>query len=754
MWAIVALRLVAEGRLVTGVAMRAPSYLKELNEEQRDAVLHEKGPALILAGAGSGKTRVVTYRIIRLLNECGVDPFRVLAVTFTNKAAGEMRDRVSRLAGGRAQSLFIGTFHSFCLRILKLHAEKLAYKPGFTLFDDADQEALIKECIWDLKWDEKQVHPRAVHAFISAAKNELKTPEQYAEAASGFFMERVARVYPLYQRKLLQNNAMDFDDLLFNAVRLFEEDKKVLVSYQARFEYVLVDEYQDINTAQYRLVRHLAAPEDNLCVVGDPDQSIYSWRGADIRNILQFEHDFVGARIYKLQQNYRSTRSVIQAAQAVIRNNKERREKDLFAVREEGEPVTYYQAQDDKDEAEYVVRTLTHTLSRLDKPYKAGVVLYRTNAQSRVLEDAFRRHRIPYVIIGGLKFYERKEVKDLLAYLKVLSNPRDSVSLRRIINVPIRGIGSGTVEKLEEKAKKEEWTLLEAARKAAESGSLPAKTGQAVAAFVKLIDGLLAVRDTMRPSEFLKEVLSRSGYLSDLESEQTIEARSRVENLKELVSSITDYEKTSPEPTVGGFLDQVTLAADVDDLEDKSNRVTLMTLHNAKGLEFPVVFITGMEEGLFPHNNSMQEDNEVQEERRLCYVGMTRAMDRLFLTGAASRTVYGSVQWRTPSRFLMEIPKELLNATGMAARVVATEGGLRDLAADKPVFDELRDPEWDEDGSEKPPYQLGDTVMHAKFGRGMVIALSGKGEDLKVTVSFPNVGKKQLMAKMAKLEKV
>jgi DNA helicase-2/ATP-dependent DNA helicase PcrA len=730
------------------------NYLKELNEEQRDAVLHEKGPALILAGAGSGKTRVVTYRIIRLLNECGVDPFRVLAVTFTNKAAGEMRERVSRLAGGRAQELFIGTFHSFCLRILKAHGEKLGYKPGFTLFDEADQESLVKECLWDLKWDEKQVHPRAVHAFISAAKNELKGPSEYAEAAAGFFMERVAKVYPLYQEKLRQNNAMDFDDLLFNAVALFEQEPKALVSYQARFEYVLVDEYQDINTAQYRLVRHLAAPEDNLCVVGDPDQSIYSWRGADIRNIMDFERDFKGARVYKLQQNYRSTQSVIRAAQAVIRNNRERKEKDLFAVREEGDPVTYYQAQDDKDEAEYVVRTLTHSLTQLGKPYKAGVVLYRTNAQSRVLEDAFRRHRVPYVIIGGLKFYERREVKDLLAYLKVLVNPRDSVSLRRIINVPIRGIGSGTVEKLEGRAKREERSLLEAAREAVASGALPPKTNQAVSAFLALMDGLLALKDRLKPSEFLKEILSRSGYLSDLEGEETLEARSRVENLKELVSSVTDYERSAASPTLEGFLDQVSLAADVDDLEDKTNRVTLMTLHNAKGLEFPVVFVTGMEEGLFPHNNSMQEDAEVQEERRLCYVGMTRAMDLLFLTGAASRTVYGAVQWRTPSRFLQEIPRELLNATGMAARVVATEGGLRDIVSDKPAGDDLRDPEWDEDGNEKPPYQLGDTVRHPRFGRGMVIALSGRGEDLKVTVSFPNFGKKQLVAKLAKLEKV
>jgi DNA helicase-2/ATP-dependent DNA helicase PcrA len=727
---------------------------QDLNEEQREAVLHHQGPALILAGAGSGKTRVVTYRIIRLLDELNVSPFNLLAVTFTNKAAQEMRDRVSVLAGGtKARELFIGTFHSLCLRILKIHADKLGYQPGFTIYDDSDQKALIKECLWELKWDEKQVHPYAVHSFISAAKNELKDPKEYQELAAGVFMEKVTKIYPLYQTKLRQNNGMDFDDLLFNTVTLLKAHPQILEGYRQRFQYVSVDEYQDINTAQYQMISMIAHPLNNLCVVGDPDQSIYGWRGADIRNILRFEHDFPGARIFKLQQNYRSTKAIIQAAQAVIRNNSQRKEKELFSLREMGETPIYYQAEDDKDEAEFVIRTLYERLGQPGRSFRHVALLYRTNAQSRVLEDACRRHNIPYIIVGGLKFYDRKEVKDMLAYLHVLVNPKDSVSLRRMINVPIRGIGSGTVAKLEEIAKQRDITMLEAARECAVNGEFPKKASQALGLFVSMMDGLIAERDNLLSSEFVRKVLERSGYLTDLAADDTLESKMRAENLKELVNSVVDYEKSAETPTLGGYLDQVSLVADVDKLEDKKNCVTLMTMHNAKGLEFPIVFITGMEEGLFPHNNSMEEDKEVQEERRLCYVGMTRAMDILYLTGAACRYVYGTPQWRAPSRFLSEIPKDMIEVTGKAASIVATQGGLYEVAdAKKKEFDELKDPEWDEEAV--IPFALGDTVKHKAFGRGMVIALMGSGEDLKVTVSFPNHGKKQLLVKLANLEKI
>jgi len=736
---------------------------QDLNEEQREAVVHNAGPALILAGAGSGKTRVITYRIIRLIEEMKVSPFRILAVTFTNKAAQEMKDRVANLAGfQQSREIFIGTFHRLCLTILKLHADKLGYQPGFTIYDDSDQKAVIKECLWDLKWDEKQVHPYAVHSHISAAKNELKDPKEYEELVAGVFQEKVAQLYPRYQQKLRENNAMDFDDLLFNAVLLMKKHPEVLEGYRKRFEYVQVDEYQDINTAQYQLVSAIAHPLNNLYVVGDPDQSIYGWRGADIRNILRFEHDFPGARIFKLQQNYRSTKSIIQAAQAVIRNNSQRKEKELFSLREMGETPTYYQAEDDKDEAEFVLKTIYERLGQPGRSFRHVAILYRTNAQSRVLEDACRRHNIPYIIVGGLKFYDRKEVKDMLAYLHVLVNPKDSVSLRRMINTPIRGIGSGTVAKLEENAKRQDLSMLEAARQASTSGEFPKKATQALANFVAMMDSLIAERDLIPPSEFVKHVLERSGYLTDLATDDTLESKMRAENLKELVNSVLDYEKSveksaeegAKKPTLEGYLDQVSLVADVDKLEDKKNCVTLMTMHNAKGLEFPIVFITGMEEGLFPHNNSMEADDEVQEERRLCYVGMTRAMDILYLTGAACRYVYGTPQWRAPSRFLSEIPKDMIQVTGKAASIVATQGGLYEVKdVKKKEFDELKDPEWDDEPA-VTPYHLGDTVKHKKFGKGMVIGVIGSGEDLKVTVSFPNHGKKQLLAKIAQLEKV
>jgi DNA helicase-2/ATP-dependent DNA helicase PcrA len=728
----------------------------DLNEEQREAVFHNNGPALILAGAGSGKTRVVTYRIMRLIEEMKIDPFSILAVTFTNKAAQSMKERVAELSGrGKVKDIFIGTFHALCLQILKIHSPKLGYQTGFTIYDDSDQQALIKECLWDLKWDEKLVNPRAVHSYISAAKNELKTPKDYNEMVAGIFMEKVAQIYPLYQTKLKQNNAMDFDDMLFNAVDILRLNPDVLEGYRKRFQYISVDEYQDINTSQYQLISMIAHPKNNLCVVGDPDQSIYGWRGADIRNILRFEQDFPGAKTFKLQQNYRSTKSIIQAAQAVIRNNSQRKEKELFSMREIGETPIYYQAEDDKDEAEFVVKTLYERLGEPGRSFRHVAILYRTNAQSRVLEDACRRHNIPYIIVGGLKFYDRREVKDMLAYFHVMANPKDSVSLRRMINIPIRGIGSGTVEKLEEAAKRLDLTMLDAARQSSLNGDFPKKTTQALATFVNMMDELIALKEKLKPSEFVKAVLERSGYLTELAADDSSESRMRIENLKELVNSVADYESTAETPTLEGYLDQVSLVADVDKVDDKKNCVTLMTMHNAKGLEYPIVFVTGMEEGLFPHQNSIDADDEVQEERRLCYVGLTRAMDILYLTGAACRNKYGTVEWRAPSRFLSEIPKEMIQFTGKAAGIVATQGGLYEVKnAKKKEFDELKDPEWHDAEPVMAPYMLGDTVKHAKFGRGMVLGLMGSGDDLKVTVSFPNHGKKQLLAKLANLEKI
>jgi DNA helicase-2/ATP-dependent DNA helicase PcrA len=725
----------------------------DLNQEQRSAVLHTNGPALVLAGAGSGKTRVITYRLSRLLQEEKIPAFNLLGVTFTNKAAGAMKDRVTKLVGSSAcKEMFLGTFHALCLRFLKAHAEKLGYRPGFTIYDSDDQLALVKEVLWDLKMDEKETRPWSVHSFVSAAKNELMTPEYYAEQANGFFMEKVAQVYPLYQAKLRQNNAMDFDDLLFNAVRLLEEFPDILAGYQERFRYVMVDEYQDINSAQYRLVNHLVAHHKNLYVVGDPDQSIYGWRGADIRNILRFESDFPGSKVFKLEQNYRSTQTIIQAAQAVIRNNAKRKEKDLVSFRELGEPVLYYQAEDDKQEADFVARTILERLGT-QRDFNRFAVLYRTNAQSRVLEEACRRYRLPYVLIGGMTFYERREVKDLLAYLKVLINPQDSVSLRRIVNVPLRGIGSGTLEKLELAAKRDDISLLDEIFRAPSTGEYPPKAATAIAGFGALVQGLVEFSKIVKPTEAVRAVLERSGYLSTLENEGTQEGRMRVENLKELVNSVAYYETHTNEPTLEGYLDQVSLSSDADDKDDEGNRVTLMTMHNAKGLEFGEVFVTGLEEGLFPHANSMEEDKDVEEERRLCYVGMTRAMNRLVLSGSACRFVYGTAQWRSPSRFLAEIPKELMVAEGKAATIISTVSGLHEVAPAQDPADELKDPEWD-DLPEKSPFAPGDTVRHPKFGKGLVIALEGSGSNLKVTVSFPHFGKKTLNAAMARLEKV
>jgi DNA helicase-2/ATP-dependent DNA helicase PcrA len=725
----------------------------ELNEEQRGAVLHTDGPALVLAGAGSGKTRVITYRLARLMEEEKIPAFNLLGVTFTNKAAGEMKERIKRLVGSTTgKEMFLGTFHALCLRFLKAHAEKLGYRPGFTIYDSDDQLALVKEVLWDLKMDEKETRPWSVHSFLSAAKNELMTTAQYAEQASGFFMEKVAQVYPLYQAKLRQNNAMDFDDLLFNGVRLLEEFPDILKDTQERFRYVMVDEYQDINSAQYRLVSRIVEPHKNLYVVGDPDQSIYGWRGADIRNILRFEHDFQGSKVFKLEQNYRSTRTIIEAAQAVIRNNSQRKEKGLMSLREIGEPVLYYQAEDDKQEADFVARTILERLGT-QRDFNRFAVLYRTNAQSRVLEEACRRYRLPYVLIGGMTFYERREVKDLLAYLKVLVNPHDSVSLRRIVNVPLRGIGSGTLEKLELAAKRDDLSLLDEIFRAGQTDEYPKKTANAIAEFGSLVRNLVEFSKTAKPSEAVRAVLERSGYLSTLEDEGTQEARMRVENLKELVNSVAYYEQNNPEPTLEGYLDQVSLSSDDEDKDDSDNRVTLMTMHNAKGLEFREVFVTGLEEGLFPHANSMEQDKEVEEERRLCYVGLTRAMDRLVLSGSACRYVYGTAQWRSPSRFLTEIPKEYLRVEGKAATLIATSAGLHEVAGAKEEVDELKDPEWD-DIPEAAPFAPGDTVRHPKFGKGLVLALEGTGSGLKVTVSFPHFGKKKLDASMARLEKV
>lgn len=716
-----------------------------------------------MAGAGSGKTRVITARILRLLKEEGVAPFRLLAVTFTNKAAGEMRERVRKGAGRvKLGDLFLGTFHSFCARMLRANADRLGLAPDFSIYDESDQMTLLKECYFDLRLDEKQIPPRAVHAAVSQAKNELLSPEDYAAGAAGFFQEHAARLYALYQKKLLQNAAVDFDDLLFSAVKLLQEHPDLAAAYRERFEYVLVDEYQDINTAQYRLLKLLVAPRNNLMVVGDPDQSIYGWRGADLRNILRFEKDFPGAKVYALEENYRSFRPILEAAQAVIENNTHRREKKLRPTREGGEAPLYFQAPDEKEEAEFIARRIHEKHMVFGRAFKDFAVLYRTNAQSRVLEEALRRWRIPYQIIGGIQFYERKEIKDILAYLRVLVNPKDSVSLKRILNVPPRGLGSGTLEKLETSAKQNGLSLLEAAERHLQAQDLGARAHKALYAFLHLVEELRRAAQELPPSQAARAVLEKSGYLHMLEEEGNFEAQSRLENVRELVSSIADYEAREPKASLSGFLEQVSLSAEVDRLKEDQDAVRLMTLHNAKGLEFPVVFLAGMEEELFPHAHSTGTAWEIEEERRLCYVGMTRAMEELFLTSAAKRSVYGESRWKTPSRFLAEIPPENLRVEGTPLVAIGSfsvtandeEKGFPEGLEDQRTNDDFpADPLWDDDEA-FPVFDVGDRVEHERFGKGRVVKTTGSGESLKVTVHFRGVGAKKFPAKAPQLRKI
>jgi DNA helicase-2/ATP-dependent DNA helicase PcrA len=728
------------------------SNYAELNDEQQHAVFHYQGPALVLAGAGSGKTRVITYRIVRLIRDYQIDPFLILAVTFTNKAAQEMKTRIQQLIPGEpSQKLFIGTFHSLGLKILKLHAEKLGYRVGFSIYDEADQKNLMKECFWDLKWDEKQIPLNTIRSYISAAKNDFKLPDAYEKIASGFLMEKASQAYKLYQKKLQQNNSMDFDDLILNVLILFKKFPEVLMQYQNRFQYLFVDEYQDINRSQYQLVQNLVHRHNNLYVVGDPDQSIYGWRGADIQNILQFEADFPGSCIFKLQKNYRSTRSIIQVAQSVIQNNIQRKSKDLFSMREIGEQVVYFQASDDKEEAKYIIQTIQNRINE-SRNFRHFAILYRTNAQSRVLEDALRRENIPYQIIGGLKFYDRKEIKDMLAYLRVVVNPSDSVSLKRIINVPIRGIGSSTVERLENQAQAQGESLFQVLCSAVETTTFPKKTLQAMDNFVSFLSMCQKIKDHEQPTDLFKIVLEKSGYLAALQAEDEIEAKMRIENLSELANSITDYEKNckgkNESPTLEDYLNQVSIISEVDKLEDKRNSVVLMTLHNAKGLEFPIVFIAGFEEGLIPHSNSIKEDESVEEERRLCYVGITRAMDALYLTGCVCRSFYGSPVWKSASRFLTEIPSNFLKKEGISTSFLSTENGTYEIenhSQKSKIFDE---------DIPEVLFHIGEFVKHKTFGSGVIISLSGSQENLQVTVSFTGYGKKKLLARNANLQKI
>jgi DNA helicase-2/ATP-dependent DNA helicase PcrA len=714
------------------VSVASPeTYLADLNPAQREAVLATEGPLLVVAGAGSGKTRVLTHRVGHLIGACGVQPQEILAITFTNKAAGEMRTRLEDLLGPVANKIWILTFHAACGRILRREAQRLGYRSNFTIYDQADQVRLVKACLEELERDPKRFVPRGIHAQISNAKNNLISPGEYQSRVASFYDQTVADTYDLYQRRLFASNAVDFDDLLMLTVDVLERFPEALARWQKAFRYVLVDEYQDTNHAQYRLLQLLAAEHRNVCAVGDPDQSVYAFRGADIRNILEFERDFPDTRVIALEQNYRSTNTILRSANAVIQHNRERKEKNLFSELGDGLPVRALEVEDEHAEARFVAAEVA-ALMEEDFSGSEIAVFYRTNAQSRVIEDVLVRQEIPYQVIGGPRFYERAEVKDVIAYLQVIDNTYDAVSLQRIANRPRRGIGDASLARLQTYADAHGLSLWEATEFAEEAG-IAAKPLRAVQSFRTLIQSLQAGALELEVPELVQRVLDRSGYIAALEAERTIEAQGRIENLQELVGVAQEYQTGTEEPSLSHFLQEISLFSDQDALTEAESRVTLMTLHNAKGLEFRAVFMVGMEEGIFPHSRSLEEQ-QLEEERRLAYVGMTRAQERLTLTHASGRSLYGSRNYNLPSRFLDELPEEVERERLRPASWASY--GARTIAPRTDV----------------PELSTGDSVRHGTLGEGVVTRIEPGGV---VTVRFADDGaERRLVLEYAPLEKI
>lgn len=722
--------------------MSAKKILNGLNSEQKEAVEYYNGPLLVLAGAGSGKTRVLTRRIAYLIEKYGVYPSNILAVTFTNKAANEMKERVSDLLGGVNRSIWVSTFHSFCVRILRREIEKIGYDDNFVIYDIADQRTLMKNILKEMNLDIKKTKPRAVLAEISNAKNELIEPERYKNKIGDYFIEITAKAYENYQKKLKENNALDFDDLIMKTVELFRKHKLVLEHYQDRFKYISVDEYQDVNTAQYQLVQLLAGKYRNLCVVGDPDQGIYGFRGADIRNILNFEKDYPDAKIIKLEQNYRSKEKILKAADSVIANNMSRKEKKLWTDQGEGNDLNYYQAFDEKDEGDYICKKINDLLANAYS-YNDIAVLYRTNAQSRALEDSLVKYAIPYQIIGGLRFYDRMEIKDVIAYLRVIYNSDDGVSLLRIINKPTRGIGAGTIGKLDAFAEKKGISLYNACLRVREISVLGAAFQTRVEKFISMMEEFKVDSLKMSVVNLTKKILNKSGYQEDLMTEGTIEAQTRLENIEELFSVMEGSEDGIDENSLATFLGEVSLVADIDNMDEDSDHITLMTFHSAKGLEYPIVFMAGMEEGIFPHANSMFDPDEMEEERRLCYVGITRAMNELYLSSARERLRFGQYQSNPPSQFLQEMPDELF---------AELSGESNDMGIDLQGFDDFEEEE-ENSNPATIDYQVGQKVYHPKWGVGSILEIENKcGLQLKVQFSTGNP--KKLMAEYAPIKRV
>jgi DNA helicase II / ATP-dependent DNA helicase PcrA len=707
-------------------------YLADLNPSQREAVVTTEGPLLVIAGAGSGKTRVLTHRVAHLIAACGVKPNEILAITFTNKAAGEMRSRLDDLLGPVARGLWILTFHAACGRILRREAQRLGYRSNFTIYDQADQIRLTKQCLEELERDPKRFVPRGIHAQISNAKNQLVGPEEFRSRVASFYDQTVADTYELYQRRLFGSNAVDFDDLLYLTVEVLERFPEALERWQKVFRYILVDEYQDTNHAQYRLLRLLTEKHRNICVVGDPDQAIFSWRGADIGNIMEFERDFGETKVIPLEQNYRSTNTILRAANGVIQHNRERKEKNLWSELGDGEPVRVLEVEDEHAEARFVAAEIA-MLSELGYAGSEMAVFYRTNAQSRVLEDVLVRQGVGYQVIGGPRFYERAEIKDLIAYLQVIDNPYDAVSLQRIANRPRRGIGDASLARLQAHADAQGISLFEALDQAEDAGITGAPL-RAVQGFRTIIQSLQAGALELDVPDLVERTLERSGYLEALEAERTIEAQGRMENLQELVGVAREYQAQAEEPNLSSFLQEISLYSDQDALREQESLVTLMTLHNAKGLEFRAVFMIGMEEGIFPHARSIEEGS-LEEERRLCYVGMTRAQERLTLTHASVRALYGNRSYNLPSQFLDELPSEEVERERLRPTSWSNYGATQTVTP--------RD--------DYPDLATGDSVRHGTLGEGVVTAIDHGGV---VTVRFADGAERRLMLEYAPLEKI
>jgi DNA helicase-2/ATP-dependent DNA helicase PcrA len=730
-----------------------PSWQPQLNAPQWEAVQHTEGPVLILAGAGSGKTRVITHRIAHLIRHCGVRAEQILAVTFTNKAAQEMRQRVHGLLGASGLPLWLSTFHAACARVLRREADHLGIAPNFVIYDAADQLSLVRQCVRDLEIAEDLYAPQQIRRRISTLKNDLVDAEAFQREAEAYGLDAVvARVYGAYEARLRENNALDFDDLLMLTVRMLRHQDVIRQRYQSRLRYIMVDEYQDTNTAQYHLLDLLAAEHRNLCVVGDDDQSVYRFRGANVRNILNFERDYPDARVIKLEQNYRSTGTILEAATAVVSRNPDRREKMLWTANTRGTPIGYFCAQDDAHEAEVICQNIQGLQNAEGLALKDFAIFYRTNAQSRLLEDGLRRADIPYQIVGGLRFYDRQEIKDALAYMRLLTNPQDTLSLRRIINVPRRGIGNTTWARLEVLAQESGISGFAALERLA-NGSEAAGIGKAalgrLQGFHGLLRDLMAKVADMAAADIMYEALDASGYLAQLKTERTVEAQTRLENLSELVNAAADYDQQADAPSLQGFLEHTALASDQDSLPDDRGAVVLMTLHASKGLEFPVVFIAGMENGLFPHSRSFDEPQEMEEERRLCYVGMTRAERWLFLTGALWRRLYGTEQQQMPSMFLQDIPPACIVNHSWQPEVPGHVVQRREpppATLPRPVRPQISVP--------ANAFAAGCIVQHEQFGRGVVRKCEGEDDALKLTIVFSDHGVKKIMPKYASIQVV